>query len=257
MPRYLKVKENPAGRDFIIGDLHGRFDAFQRALAAVSFDPAVDRVFSVGDLVDRGPQSFECLQLLEQPWFNAVLGNHEAMLLSYFDLLDSQYHFKSDFIYNGGSWVLTLSDAQRHHLHKVLLPLLSRIPLVIDVGLPDTGFRVAHAELLSRRQGWDPLRDDELSPRWVSANQDAIYWGRSLVRKALRAETQAELANGILAKVPALAPGVRLTYVGHTIVKQMMLYQSHCYIDQGAYMLPEGASLPLILHAQLRDSLPR
>lgn len=41
-------------------------------------------MLSVGDLVDRGPDSIGCLKLLEAPWFHAVMGNHEQLLLNYF-----------------------------------------------------------------------------------------------------------------------------------------------------------------------------
>ena len=45
---------NDLGRDFIIGDLHGHWSVLERLLEEVSFDKAKDRLFSVGDLVDRG-----------------------------------------------------------------------------------------------------------------------------------------------------------------------------------------------------------
>lgn len=74
---------NAHGRDYIVGDLHGCTNMLLALLDHVQFDPAADRVFSVGDLVDRGPDSEGCLALLEHPWFHAVLGNHDAMLLAW------------------------------------------------------------------------------------------------------------------------------------------------------------------------------
>src|SRR3546814_1363745 len=68
---------NTAGRDFIVGDLHGCLDLLQVELARIAFDPTRDRLFSVGDLTDRGPDSMGCLRLLREPWFYAVHGNHE------------------------------------------------------------------------------------------------------------------------------------------------------------------------------------
>jgi len=46
---------NTHRRDFAVGDIHGAFDALQRAMEAIGFDARKDRLFSVGDLVDRGP----------------------------------------------------------------------------------------------------------------------------------------------------------------------------------------------------------
>ena len=51
MPRFA---QNTVGRDFAVGDIHGCFTELQRGLEAIGFDPSTDRLFSVGDLVDRG-----------------------------------------------------------------------------------------------------------------------------------------------------------------------------------------------------------
>jgi serine/threonine protein phosphatase 1 len=71
------VAANTRGRDFVVGDIHGWLEPLQAELDAVCFDPAVDRLFSVGDLIDRGPDSEQCLLLTREPWFFAVRGNHE------------------------------------------------------------------------------------------------------------------------------------------------------------------------------------
>jgi hypothetical protein len=57
MSKLLALPANTAGRDFVCGDIHGCFDELDAALAKLQFDPAVDRLISVGDLVDRGPRS--------------------------------------------------------------------------------------------------------------------------------------------------------------------------------------------------------
>jgi serine/threonine protein phosphatase 1 len=75
-PRIQRIAANSRGRDFVIGDLHGCLDQLQLKLALVSFAPERgDRLFAVGDLVDRGPDSLGCLNLLREPWFFSVLGN--------------------------------------------------------------------------------------------------------------------------------------------------------------------------------------
>ncbi len=73
--------KNHLGRDFVIGDLHGMFHTLEAMMETVSFDKNADRLFSVGDLVDRGPQSERILQFLDEPWFHAIQGNHEQLLL--------------------------------------------------------------------------------------------------------------------------------------------------------------------------------
>jgi len=91
---------NLKGRDFVIGDLHGSYEALMNLLTNVNFDPEKDRLISVGDLVDRGPESQRCLGLLREPWFHAVLSNHEQMMLDAFRGRPmGAYWFM-----NGGAW---------------------------------------------------------------------------------------------------------------------------------------------------------
>ena len=76
-----RFKRNTLGRDFVIADIHGAFDLLVIALAEIDFDPEVDRIFSTGDLIDRGESSHRCTEFISLPYFHSTLGNHESMLL--------------------------------------------------------------------------------------------------------------------------------------------------------------------------------
>lgn len=220
---------NDAGRDFVVGDLHGHRSLLERQLERLDFDPVCDRLFSVGDLIDRGPDSLATLALIEQPWFHAVLGNHELMLLDHLGYYRSRLQGGKDFASGGGAWIVD-ALAQHRHLVMRLADRVAALPMAlhVDAELP---FNVMHGDLLpigSRQEKL--LSGDSISvhkAETVTASRD---------NHALALKTPARLQHfgerpvRLTDRVQGALP---LTYVGHSPVQQVTVHNSYVYIEQG------------------------
>jgi bis(5'-nucleosyl)-tetraphosphatase (symmetrical) len=69
---------------YAIGDVHGCYETLRSLLASSGFSPRQDRLWMVGDLVNRGPRSLEVLRWAADMGERlvVVLGNHDLYLLA-------------------------------------------------------------------------------------------------------------------------------------------------------------------------------
>lgn len=239
---------NALGHDFVVGDIHGKRRQLLDKLDALGFDPSKDRVFCTGDLIDRSPDSFDALKLLHEHWFHFVRGNHDDDLSNFIDFEFSRFPGWRP-SYCDQEWLYGLDPDQVERLKTVYLPILSDAPVVLRVE-GECGFWMVHAdrgEFASYGTGsriW--LLDDEVLPLVDENNTNqvgAFLWSRRLFKQIPHADL---IDRGLFLAVERdeVAPRVGLTFVGHSIVRQPMLYRSHFFIDTGEH--PDGPGLTVL-----------
>lgn len=189
---------------WIVGDLHGCRSQLNTLLQAHDFDKQQDLLISVGDLIDRGPDSLGCLALLEEPWFRCVRGNHEEMALNALQGHESQL-----WEMNGGGWFWQLKGAEvitaRHALNR-----LKEIPLILHLQLEEQIVVVAHADYPAEHYAWEQ-----------AVNWHDVVWSRRRI-------------DGLQQGRRDTIPGADAFYFGHTPLQHRLDVDNLHYIDTGA-----------------------
>lgn len=158
-----KIKRNPLGRDFCVGDIHGHFSVLEQKLSEVSFDSSRDRLFAVGDLVDKGPESERADEFLAYPWFFSIRGNHEQMVI------EPHKYDERTVKENGGEWFLGLDESKKEYYRQLFLGL----PLAIEVETSIGQVGIIHADV--PLYDWAQLESKFYHPYWV----ETMLWSRS------------------------------------------------------------------------------
>jgi serine/threonine protein phosphatase 1 len=225
--RCRTLPPNTLGRDLIVGDLHGHRILLEEELARLGFDASRDRVLSVGDLVNRGPNSLATLSLIEEPWFHAVLGNHELMLLNFLGYYGSRIHGQKSFP-SGGAWIRDALHRHRRRLAR-LAERVAALPLALHVQGP-VPFNVAHSDLRPIGSCQEGLfRDATIcvhkadmltsSRQHVHEAQRRALWRLSFAQHSVR------VSDRPLGHLP-------ITYVGHSPLQHVTVHDSYVYVDQ-------------------------
>lgn len=202
---------NTKGRDFVVGDIHGHFMALEKLLWQVGFEPLKDRVFAVGDLIDRGPESDRTIEFLNYRWFNAIRGNHEQMLL---DSENDVQLYHNWVTFNGGNWWLNIP----HRLHQRIRAVFDKLPIAMEIDTARGRVGLVHADI-PIGVSWQAF------VRQLDSDQEVIdqaLWSRSRFKQLqLMGRTQP-------------VQGIDIIIFGHTPVSKPVSESNVIYIDTGA-----------------------
>ena len=214
-PALVRFEKNSVGRDFVVGDIHGMFEHLGVLLRDIDFDGGKDRLFSVGDLVDRGPRSAEALSWLDQPWFHACRGNHEQFAIDSEDPDQLEVWVQ----HNGGRWWLGLSSEEQENFRK----RFAEMPLALEVETESGLVGIVHADVPPMLT-WDRFMD-----LLQTANEDAIFyamWSRNRI-------------SGNCSALPVQGRVARV-YCGHTPIRETLAFDNVNFIDTGAVYSADG-----------------
>lgn len=219
---------NEHGRDFVVSDIHGCYNELQYELRKVGFNKEIDRLFSVGDLMDRGPYGEKCFLLLEEPWFHAVMGNHE--LLWYYAHMRYGATDRYVFLQNGGEMI---EDEYRVNQFSTLIESL---PLMIEVNLRSgKKIGIVHAEIHPRISSWETAKQMLLDDTNVVVNAafdehptGHLLWGRSRIKTFWNHGEDENYYNEV--------EDIDEIFCGHTIMVEATKIKNVNYIDCGAFL---------------------
>lgn len=211
-----RFERNRLGRDFVVGDIHGMFTYLGLLLDEVAFDETRDRLFSVGDLIDRGPESPRALEWLDRPWFRACRGNHEQCAIDSPDPEQLAFWVSRNM---GGHWWLDIDPQRQAHF----LRAFARMPLALEIETRTGLVGVVHADV-PPFLAWDVFME-----RLRRGNADAVscaLWSRQ------------RLSDFRLCM--PVSGGVDRVYCGHTPVRGTVRRDNVYYIDTGAVYARSG-----------------
>lgn len=208
MEKVKHFKINTQGRDFVVGDIHGCFHVLSDSLALLNFNHETDRLFAVGDLVDRGQYSEDCLEWLNLPWFHSVRGNHEQMIIDAYREDDDVCVMHS--FQNGGAWFFSLLPNDRLEYVEAF----ERLPYLIEIETKNGLVGIVHAE--ASENSWEYTK--------AFVNMDDKY----ILEKCLWARSR------IKSKETKPISGIHKLYVGHTPLTEVKELGNVVYIDTGA-----------------------
>lgn len=196
--------KNKSGTDYVVGDIHGCFTALKKHLDAIGFDFSKDRLFSTGDLVDRGQESHMAIEWLDYEWFHPVRGNHDDYVVRY-KTVDID-----NWVYNGGLWFQSLLDCEK----QAFSDAFSMLPVAIQVQIDGGIAGIVHADPMV--SDWCEITNFASKNR---GNYNSLMWSRDRMEN----------------NDTSVVDGVAAVFCGHTPLKNVVSLGNVVHIDTAGW----------------------
>lgn len=170
-------------------------------LEKIGFNNQIDRLFTVGDLTDRGPESYRAAEFIEFDWFHTIQGNHESLLLNALGQENKDY-FTYLLIQNGGQWISSCSEEFLQEYKSKI----ENLPFIIQVG----NIGIIHASVpFNQGCSWKDIIN------YAETCSYDFVWTRENIFKGVS--------------------GIDHVYHGHTIVEYPKTISNITNLDTGAF----------------------
>ena len=239
-----RFKKNTRGRDFVVGDLHGCFAPLRRELELRQYDPSRDRLFAVGDLVDRGFESPSVLEVVRRYDIQSVRGNHEDIIVRWHRHGGKDSSLRC----NGGEWLLDM--AQDTQSVNDIVNYMAALPYAIEIETDNGLIGVVHADV--PLQSWSQMVQAVEQENRNGPIRRKVIWDRSRW-KSHKTTGWASMRRAAMQLLQQLASGwrepgghidgVAAVVVGHTPSREPMVRANVINVDTG---LVYGGKLTLL-----------
>ncbi|MEO8398767.1 MAG: metallophosphoesterase [Ignavibacteriaceae bacterium] len=197
----------------VIGDIHGCFNTLKALIKKIKEKYSDIKIYSVGDLIDRGNFSFEVLEFVIKENIIFTCGNHDIMF--YYFIKFPKHPLGKIWLYNGSETTL-LSYQDRVEKIDSHLSQILKAPLFID-----------HEDCFISHAGISKYYKAKL-PQNILENLDSV---EELMREQIASE------HGILWTRDELINLGKLQIIGHTRKEDVVINKNNntVYIDTSVY----------------------
>lgn len=200
-----QYKKNLEGKDYVVGDIHGSFRQLMNILLKMDFDFKKDRLFSVGDLCDRGLHSEEILKWMNYEWFIPVIGNHESLVIGY-----SQQIINFEILIRvGAEWWFHIDENNQ----KKILNYFENLPIAIEVETNVGKVGIVHANC--PLDSWEDFKS-------ILLTEEGYKYGNKAIWTYAKEENKKTIED------------IDYVVVGHTTLHNSQQWNNMFLIDTGA-----------------------
>lgn len=212
----VEIYQQPInGNLFVVGDIHGCYAMLMQQLEKLEFNFETDLLVSVGDIVDRGPDSLKCFELLSRPWFKAIRGNDEQFCIEGALAPEMQpIHCK-----HGGGWLYEL-DAPTQ---ESIIARCKQLPIILEIKHRGKKYGFVHADI--HLNDWELFKQEVMQSNYFS--EDTLSAMQIALWHSGRIQNQYGLAYQQVACIDEI-------YLGHTVLNQPKQLHNCFFIDTGA-----------------------